>query len=44
MSSNIVYRTKVKIPKHSKLDGHEVMESIRVDSAFSNAGFLNYVK
>lgn len=44
VSSNIVYRTKVKIPKHSKIDGHEVMESVAVDSAFGNAGFLNYVK
>lgn len=43
-SSNIVYRTKIKIPKHSKLDGHEVMESVRVDSAFADAGYLNYVK
>lgn len=43
-SSNIVYRTKIKIPKHSKLDGHEVMESVRVDSSLPNAGYLNYVK
>lgn len=44
VTSSVVIRTKVKIPKHSKLDGHEVMESVRVDSPLPNAGYLNYLK
>lgn len=44
ITSSVVYRTKIKIPKHSKINGHEVMESVRVDSILSDAGYLNYVK
>ena len=44
VTSSVVIRTKEKIPKHSKLDGHEVMESVRVDSPLPNAGYLNYLK
>ena len=44
VSSNFVVRTKSKIPKHSKLNGHEVMDSIRIDSITPGAGFLNYCK
>lgn len=43
-TSDIVYRTKEKIPKHSKLDGHIVVESVRVDSHLPDAGYLNYCK
>lgn len=44
VSSNFVVRTSEKIPKYSKLNGHEVMDSVRVDSIIKDAGYLNYCK
>lgn len=44
VTSSVVYRTKIKIPKHSKLNGHIVMESVKINSILSEAGYLNYVK
>lgn len=40
----IVYRTAEKIPAHSKLNGHEVMESVKINAFGRNVGYLNYVK
>lgn len=44
VSSNFTIRTKIKIPKKSKLNGHEVMDSVRVDSLLEDAGYINYCK
>jgi len=44
VTSSIVYRTKIKIKKNSKLNGHVVMESVRVDSILDDAGYINYCK
>lgn len=44
VSSTLVIRTPEKLVKHSKLDGREVMDSVRVDSIIQGAGYLNYLK
>lgn len=44
VSSNFTIRTKEKIPKKSKLNGHEVMDCIRVDSIFDDSGYISYCK
>ena len=41
---SIVYRTAIKIPEGSKLNGREVMESVPINSIIPNSGYLNYVK
>jgi hypothetical protein len=40
----IVYRTKDKLVVGSKLNGREIMESVKINSFVSDAGYLNYVK
>lgn len=44
VTCSVVIRTKEKIPKYSRLDGHEVVDSVRVDSILKNAGYINYLK
>lgn len=41
---SIVYRTKDKLVVGSKLNGREIMESVKINSFVSDAGYLNYVK
>jgi hypothetical protein len=41
---SIVYRTADKLVVGSKLNGREIMESVKIDSFLPNAGYLNYVK
>ena len=43
-STSIVYRIRDKIPKKSTLDGHVVMDCVRVDSHLPDAGYLCYCK
>lgn len=41
---SIVYRTKDKLVIGSKLNGREIMESVKINSFLPDAGYLNYVK
>lgn len=41
---SIVYKTKEKINKHSKLNGREVVESVKLSTFGIYDAYLNYVK
>ena len=41
---SIVYRTAEQLVVGSKLNGREIMESVKINSFLHDAGYLNYVK
>ena len=43
-TSSIVYRTGIKITVGSKLDGHTVMDSVKINSFGKYEHYLNYCK
>ena len=43
-TSSIVFRTAIKIPTGSKLDGHTVMDSVKINSFGKYVHYLNYCK
>lgn len=42
--SSVIYKTKEKLIKGSKLEDREIMERVRVEAFGLDAGYLNYLK